>query len=101
MDEVGRKEIETLRKMVLTWKNSYLRWAPSDGDAEFLVQDFVGEIEEYMYPYLRRLYVCNYITHEDLKEFMEFCYMQARELSEMLNGADKIKKTYEKEGSHA
>ncbi len=101
MDEAGRRELETLKKMVLTWKNSYLQWAPSDGEGDFLVDDFVGEIEEYMYPYLRRLCVCNYITEQDLKEFMEFCYGQAQELSDMLNVGHKNHKKYEKEGSHA
>ncbi len=101
MDDVGRRELETLRKMVLTWKNSYIQWAPSDGEGDFLVDDFLGEIEECMYPYLRRLYICNYITEQDLREFMEFCYGQARELSDMLNVGQKIIKNYEKEGSHA
>jgi len=84
MEENVRKELETLKGMVLTWKESYLGWAPPDGGGEFLVKDFLEEIEEYVYPYVKRLFQCDYLTQSEVKEFMEFCYNQVKDLHNSL-----------------
>ena len=38
MEENVRKELETLKGMVLNWKKDYLGWAPPDGGGEFLAR---------------------------------------------------------------
>jgi hypothetical protein len=87
MTEDMQREIATLKGMVLAWKESYLRAAPSDGDSEYLVGDFLEEIEMHVYPYTRRLCECAHLTSAEAGEFLDFCYEQARELRESLRQA--------------
>ena len=84
MEENVRKELETLKGMVLSWKREYLGWAPPDGGGEFLAQDFLEEIDSYVYPYVRRLYECNHLSGSEAKEFLDFCYSQVEDLRSSL-----------------
>lgn len=40
------EELETMKKMVLAWKGSYLDIAGEVGGGDFLWKDFLEEIEE-------------------------------------------------------
>jgi hypothetical protein len=75
----GREELESLRAMVLAWTEDYLR-AAEDGGADFLASDFVQEVEEVVYPYLRRLEDSGYIGAEEVSSFLDFCYAQVRQV---------------------
>lgn len=88
MKENVREELETLKGMVLTWKKSYLGWAPPDGGGEFLAKDFQEEIDTHVYPYVRRLYECDYLTSSEAKEFLDFCYGQVEDLRDPLTVAE-------------
>lgn len=79
MDENVLKELKTLKGMVLAWKECHLRCPPSYR-GEYLAQEFMEEIETHVYPYLRRMYECEYVTDPEAKEFMNFCYGQVEEL---------------------
>ncbi len=81
------REIETLKGMVLAWKQSYLQVAPPDGDSEYLVSDFLEEIEMHVYPYTRRLCECAHLSSAEAGEFLSFCYQQAGKLRESLRQA--------------
>jgi len=87
MTEDMQREIETLKGMVLAWKESYLRAAPPDGDSEYLVGDFLEEIEMHVYPYTRRLCECAHLTSAEAGEFLTYCYQQAGELRDSLRQA--------------
>jgi hypothetical protein len=87
MTEDMQREIGTLKGMVLNWKQSYLRVAPPDGDSEYLVHDFLEEIEMHVYPYTRRLCECAHLTSAEAGEFLSFCYQQAGELRDSLRQA--------------
>ena len=80
MEEDVRKELEVLRGMVLTWKESYLGSAPSDGGGEFLAEDFLEEIESHVSPYVRRLFDCQHLTGAEVREFLDFCYQEVEDL---------------------
>jgi hypothetical protein len=80
MEENVQKELEVLKRMVLTWKKEYLGWAPSEGGGEFLAQELLGEIETHVYPYVRRLHECGYLSGVEAKEFLDFCYQQVEDL---------------------
>jgi phage/plasmid-associated DNA primase len=80
MEEIARKELEELRRMVLTWKESYLKWVTPEGGDEFLAEEFSEEIERHVYPYVRRLYQTNYLNHAEAKEFFHSCADQVEEL---------------------
>ena len=80
MEDNVRKELDTLEQMVLNWKVNYLGFATSDGNNEFLVEEFHEEITTYISPYLRRLYQCEYLTADETKEFLDHCYSQVEDL---------------------
>ncbi len=80
MDEEVQRELQSLKGMVLAWKQSYLQAVPPDGDVEFLVHEFIEELDTHLYPYARRLCECNYISSDEAQDFLDFCYAQALEL---------------------
>ncbi len=88
MEENVQREVETLKGMVLAWKREYLGWAPPDGGGEFLAQEFLEEIDSYVYPYVRRMYECNYLSGSEAKEFLDFCYNQVEVLRDALREAE-------------
>ena len=87
MEDNIRKELEVLKGMVLTWKKDYLGWAPSEGGGEFLAKEFMEEIETHVYPYVRRLYECKYLSGAEAKEFLDSCYEQVEDLRNALGEA--------------
>jgi hypothetical protein len=84
VEENVLKEVEALRQMVLAWKKSYLESVPPDGGGEFLAKEFLEEIETNLYPYLKRLCECNYLTQSEADEFLGFCYNQVEDLRSSL-----------------
>ena len=80
MDENVRKEIETLKGMVLNWKRGFLGWASPGGDNEYVIHEFLDEIQQQVYPYVRRMFETGHLTDSEAKEFMNFCYSQVEDL---------------------
>jgi hypothetical protein len=74
----GAEEMEILRQRVVYWRDDYFSAAPPGGGEEylFLVNEFIQEVEDYLYPYVHRLRVTDHIDQEQLSTFMEFCYEQ-------------------------
>src|SRR3990172_6284814 len=86
----GAEELQTLRGRVLGWKEGYCQTAPLGGGEEylFLCQDFHLEIEEYVYPYLRRMVITEHIDEVQAGELLEFCSLQVSELRDYLLGSE-------------
>lgn len=82
----GVEEMELLRTRVGLWRDDYIRHAtPGAGEEEFfLCKDFIHEIEEYLYPYIRRLVETQHITPEECVRFMDYCYAQVLEVAKYL-----------------
>jgi hypothetical protein len=82
----GVEELEHLRKRVCLWRDDYIRHATEGAGEEefFLCKEFVYEIEEYLYPYLRRLVETNHITPEECVEFMDYCYARVLDVAKYL-----------------
>src|SRR4030067_3740111 len=89
MEENVRKELETLKGMVLNWKKDYLGWAPPDGGWEYLPRGLLEEIETHISPYIRRMYECDYLRPSEVREFMESCYLQVEDLRNKLGGIEE------------
>ncbi len=87
MEENVQKELELLKGMVLSWKKDYLGWAPSEQGGEFLTKEFTEEIETHVYPYVKRLYECEYLSGSEAKAFLDYCYDQVEELRRALGEA--------------
>ncbi len=88
MEENVQREVETLKGMVLAWKRDYLEGVPSHGGGEFLAQEFLEEVESQVYPFVRRMYECNYLSGPEAKELLDFCYSQVEEVRDALREAE-------------
>lgn len=82
----GLEELEVLRFRVGLWKEDFLRQAPPGGgqEWEFLVREFHAEIDEWLYPYVRRMIETEHISPEQAAEFMDYCYRQVLEVAKHL-----------------
>jgi len=98
MEEIVRKELETLKGMVLRWKKSYLRFASPEGGDEFLAEEFSEEIASHISPFVQELYRCKHLNHSEANEFLDDCYSQVEELRDLLRETEaKLRK---KEDGH-
>jgi hypothetical protein len=84
MEENVKKELDTIKQMVLRWQKSFLGWATSDGGNDFLIKEFSEEISTYVSPLVRRLYESNHLSLFEHHEFMESCYNQLNELGDLI-----------------
>lgn len=84
MEENVRKELDVLKGMLNNWKTGFLSWASPDGDNDYVLLEFTEEIQTNLYPYVRRLYETKYITDDEAKEFMIYCYGQVEVLRNQL-----------------
>ncbi|MGE5139970.1 MAG: hypothetical protein ACM3JD_10930, partial [Rudaea sp.] len=57
-----------------------LQELPSAGENEFLAQDLLEEIDNQIYPYVRRLYETNHLSQRELEQFLQYCYYQVEDL---------------------
>jgi hypothetical protein len=48
----------------------------------------VEEIETHVYPYVRRLCECDYLTGPEAKELLDFCYKQVEDIRDALTEAE-------------
>ncbi len=78
--------MELLRQRVCLWRDDYIRHATEGAGEEefFLCRDFIHEIEEYLYPYIRRLVETEHITPEECVDFMDFCYGRVLDVAKYL-----------------
>jgi hypothetical protein len=84
MKENVKKELDTIKEMVLRWQKSYLEWATSDGGNDYLIEEFSEEISRHVSPLVRRLYETNHLSLYEHHEFMESCYNQLSELRDLI-----------------
>ncbi|MBW1982058.1 MAG: hypothetical protein JRJ12_12640 [Deltaproteobacteria bacterium] len=92
MEKNVRKELDTLRTMVLNWKRSYLSYATPEGDDGFLADEFSEEISRHVSPLIRRLFETRYLSHSEACEFLDYCYAQVEEVRIL------VSETEEKQG---
>jgi hypothetical protein len=92
MEENVKKELDTIKEMVLRWKESYLGWATSDGGNDYLIEEFSEEISMHVSPLVRRLHQSNHLSLFEHNEFMESCYSQINELRDLIKIKEAEKK---------
>jgi uncharacterized protein YfkK (UPF0435 family) len=88
METNVKKELDTIKEMVLRWKQSYLGWATSDGGNDYLIGEFSEEISTYVSPLVRRLYETNHLSLSEHHEFMEICYNQLNDLHDLIKAKE-------------
>lgn len=78
------EEIEAVKRMIVGWKECYMKQAVELGGGEFLCEEFWAEVEEFASPYIWRMVKCGYIEREEYNEFMRFCAVQVEELGDFI-----------------
>jgi hypothetical protein len=80
----GAEELVLLRQRVLLWQADYRSQAPVAGgeDYLFLVNEFAQEIEEHLYPYIRRLRDTNHLDQTQVDDFLGYCYGLVNDLQD-------------------
>ena len=92
MEENVKKELDTIKQMVVRWQKSFLGWTTSDGGNDYLIEEFSEEISTYVSPLVRRLYESNHLSLFEHNEFMESCYSQINELRDLIKIKEAEKK---------
>jgi len=92
MEENVKKELDTIKEMVLRWQKSYLGWATSDGGNDYLIEEFSEEISMHVSPLVRRLHQSNHLSLFEHNEFMESCYSRINELRDLIKIKEAEKK---------
>jgi hypothetical protein len=82
--ELGLDELATLKEMWKRWLQRDIIWATDvvfkqngqshDGEWDYLLGEWKENFDEWMYPYVRRMYETECITVEDAGEFVAFAY---------------------------
>lgn len=85
--KVAKEEISAVREMVTTWKKCYIdRWE-LDGEA---VANFDFEIEEYIYPYVRRLFDMGILTQFEAQDLFNYAERELADLSRIVEARKSI-----------
>jgi uncharacterized coiled-coil DUF342 family protein len=84
MEENVKKELDTIRKLIVRWKKSYLGWVDPAGGNDYLLEEFSEEISTYVSPLIRRFWEGNFLTRDEVHEFLEDCYSQVNELRDLI-----------------
>ncbi len=84
MEGKVRKELDTLKGMMLNWKRGFLGWASPEGDNDHVLQEFTEEIQMHVYPYITRLLQAEHLSGPEAKEFMQHCYGQVEDLRDQM-----------------
>jgi len=80
MEDAIRRELDAIGAMVSTWQRKYLEWATADGNNEFLVEEFMEEVDTYVLPFVRRMTQVDQISLPEATEFLNRCYGQVLDL---------------------
>jgi hypothetical protein len=89
MEQKVRRELDDMLLMVANWRADMERIAGNEEGWGFLVRDLAGEIEEHIYPYLRRLHECKHIDEKEGGEFLVQCFEHVRLMAEHLCPAEE------------
>ena len=84
MEENVHKELDALKAVLNNWKAGFLSWASPDGDNDHVLLEFTEEIQNNLYPYVRRLFETNHLSESEATEFMVYCLGQVEDLRAQL-----------------
>ena len=100
MKENIQKELDTIRELVLRWKESYLRWVDPEGGNDYLLEDYSEEITRHVSPLVRRFWEGQFLTQTEVHEFLEYCYSQVNDLRDRIKEKE-AEAQQSKKGIHA
>ncbi|NIS74957.1 MAG: hypothetical protein GTO08_06695 [Deltaproteobacteria bacterium] len=80
--------LEDVKKIILAWKESYLKLVRESGGGELLAKDYEGEIEEFAFPYIMTMFRNEIISEDEMREFMDFCHTQIKDFKKLAGEED-------------
>ena len=88
MEDNVVKELDDIEMMVSHWKDDYMSSITGEND-DFLLDDFLEEVDMYVYNTVCRLRECKHLDYQEAAVFMGRCYKHVRELKEAIDAARK------------
>ena len=95
MDNHVKNELDTIKGIVLRWKESYLGWADPEGGNDYLLEEYSEEISTHVSPLVRRFWEGKNLTQDEVHEFLEYCYSQVEDLRNLIKKVE----TQQQDGS--
>lgn len=83
------KELKDLEQMIINWSIFYVKQVDVHGGNDYLIADFREEIDNYISPYLRRLYETKYLTRQETTEFANVISGYLIDLMNLIKEYDK------------
>ena len=91
MEPAISRELDAIGAMVSTWHKKYLEWATADGNNEFLVEEFMEEVDTYVLPFVRRMNQVEQITLREADEFLNRCYGKVADLQDSIKELERTR----------
>ena len=88
MEDLVRKEVETLKLMMSNWRRGFLTWHEPGVSNDYILQEFHEEITDQLLPYVSRLLHSEHLTHQEATELMDQCYAEIGILKKELEVLD-------------
>lgn len=84
MDKKTEKEIKDLKEILNNWKRGFISWATPDGGNEFIIEEFLEEIHQQLFPHVNRLFEMKHLTLEEAKDFRDYCFNEVNNLAKLI-----------------
>ena len=88
MEDLVRKEVETLKLMMSNWRRGFLTWHEPGVSNDYILKEFHEEITEQLLPHVSRLLEMEHITNLEATELMDHCYGEIAVLKKELEDLD-------------
>ena len=88
MDKETKTETDDLHKMIQNWKKSWLGFYSSDGINEWIMEEFMEEVEIYLVPYVGRLKDTDYLTEIECEGFYDRLSGEIQDMRRLLRLQD-------------
>jgi hypothetical protein len=90
VEENVKKELNTILMMINNWKNSYITWISEDGGNEYILQEFIEELNSTVSPYLRRLTTLCFLSTDKMYDFWSKVNIEIKELSDKIKEVENV-----------
>ncbi|MGB9668501.1 MAG: hypothetical protein ACPLSJ_02910 [Thermosulfidibacteraceae bacterium] len=85
------RELEDVKSMVAEWKKSYMRIVEEYGPYDLAVNEFWMEIEEYVLPWLDRMFAVGFIDENEYEDTIRYFVALVEELRYEINLLKEVK----------
>ena len=88
MEDLVRKEVETLKLMMSNWRRGFKTWHEPGVSNDYILLEFHEEITDQLHPYVSKLLHSEHLTNQEATELMDHCYGEIAVLKKELEDLD-------------